>query len=160
MKLVRRHKAEFLFEISETEKPLLLHVLKLYPLVPATHHRLSKGSQIPDQEANQHLLEEALKHQRAETRKQLLALLNESKRFTPCKAGHHFTLTRSEIEWLLQVLNDVRIGSWIALGSPDEEREEKYLVEEESAAQVAVMHIAGGFEMLLLNALNGISGDV
>lgn len=160
MKLVRRHKAEFLFEISEMEKDLMLHVLNLYPLVPATHHRLSKGRQIPDQAANQHLLEEALKHQRTENQKQLRTMLNEAKRFTPCKAGHHFTLTRSEIEWLLQVFNDVRVGCWIALGSPEQEQAEKYLEEEETSAQVAVMQIAGGFEMLLLDALTGKSGDV
>jgi hypothetical protein len=155
MKLLRTHKGNLLFEISPREKDLLLHVLQLYPLVPATHHRLTKGGQIPDQAANQHLLEESLKTQRTENQRHLKAMLREPERFTPCKTGFHATFARAEIEWLLQVLNDVRIGSWIALGSPDEAGRKTKPRNKEAAIQTAIMELAGGFEMLFLEALAG-----
>ena len=155
MKLVRTHKENLLFEITQQEKTLLFYILLQYPLVPATHHRLTKGSQIPDQEANQRLLEESFKTQRAENQKQLAAMLKESERFIPCEAGFHATFTRAEIEWLLQVLNDVRIGSWIALGSPDDEVRKIKPKNKEAATQTAIMEIAGGFETVFLEAIAG-----
>jgi hypothetical protein len=55
----------------------------------------------------------------------------------------------------LQVLNDVRVGSWIALGSPDTEQGEKILLTEETAPRVRSMEVAGAFEAVLLEALIG-----
>ena len=45
-------------------------------------------------------------------------------------SGLQLTLSGPEIEWLLQVLNDVRVGSWIALGSPDPESGKKIVFNE------------------------------
>ena len=92
----------------------MLQVLAPYPVVPASHHRLSKDRHIPNREENQQLLEESLTTQREENKKQIAALLNEPQRFMEGVGGCQVGFTRGEIEWLLQVLNDVRVGSWLA----------------------------------------------
>jgi hypothetical protein len=46
-------------------------------------------------------------------------MLAQPGRFAEEELGFRFALTHSEMEWLLQLLNDVRVGSWIQLGEPD-----------------------------------------
>ena len=116
MKLVKAAKGQFSFQMDGREKPAFFRLLQLYPLVPATHQKLSWGeARLEDQQ----LLEEALAAQRAQNQKRLLALMNARSRFQENQHGYHFTLKRAELEWLLQVLNDVRVGGWLLLGSPD-----------------------------------------
>ncbi len=155
MNLIHAAADAFQFEISEGEKGLLFHLLQLYPLVPATHYRLSKDRQIPNREENQHLLDEALSAQRLENRKQVEAMLNEPKRFAACAAGYQVSFSRGELEWLLQVFNDVRLGSWIALGSPDQQQEIRQRQTKQTARHVLTMDLAAFFEMALLGAIRG-----
>lgn len=155
MKLVRVKGEYSVFEISKREKRLLSEVLKLYPLIPATHHRLSKKPKTTKENENQRLLEESLAAHRKENRKLVLAMLNEPERFQTKASGYHLTLSRSEIEWLLQVLNDVRVGSWIALGSPETLYGKNISLGDKTAPHIRSMEIAGGFEMIFLSSLSG-----
>jgi hypothetical protein len=129
--------------------------LQRYPLVPAAHHQLSNDPQIPNREENQHLLDDALKAQREENQKLALALLTESKRFVESAPGYQVGFSRGEIEWLLQVLNDVRVGSWLALGSPDPDKEIKKRRTKDAAQHALTMDLAAYFEMIFLEAVSG-----
>ncbi len=154
MKLVRQTKTRLLFHLGHRETHLLTHILKLYPRVPPAHHRLTRSGQLPDREANQRLLDEALAEQRAENRNQLRALLADPRRFATTDAGSRLSLSPAEVEWLMQVLNDIRVGSWVLLGSP----EEKFpAVNDSTAPNYVAMEMAGYFQMQLLEALEGKS---
>ncbi len=61
-------------------------------------------------------------------------------------------LTPAEIEWVLQVLNDVHVGNWILLGSPEERP--RYSPGGENARSVVVMDLASMFQSQLLEAMN------
>lgn len=150
MKIVRTGD-KFVFQTGTREKNLLLGVLKLYPCIPAAH-RLKQLDRLPD--SSQKLLDEALAEQRAENRKQLEAFLAESARFDQTEEGWHFSLSRTELEWLLQILNDIRIGSWIKLGSPDETRRMR-LLDKETAPDFWAMELAGALQVQMLEALKG-----
>ncbi len=153
MKLIRAQGEYSVFEISKREKGLLLEVLNLYPLIPTTHYRLSKKAGTTKEDENQRLLEESLAAHRKENRKLILAMLNEPERFQTKDSGYHFKLSRSEIEWLLQVLNDVRVGCWIALGSPETLYGKNIPLNDKTAPHIRSMEIAGAFEMIFLNSL-------
>jgi hypothetical protein len=155
MKLIRADKKSFVFAMGRREKHLLLGLLKLYPLVPATHHRLSKPAKAGQDDENQHLLDEAIAAQRRENRQQVQALLNEPGRFKETESGFHLTLSPPQMDWLLQVLNDVRIGSWLNLGSPDTEEREQLVVNEKTSPSYWAMEVAGFFEMALVEAMSG-----
>ena len=155
MKFIRAGGEYVVFEISEREKNLLSEVLRLYPLIPATHHRLSKGPKTTRENENQRLLEDSLAAHRKENQKRVLAMLNEPERFQTKASGYHLRLSRSEIEWLLQVLNDVRVGSWIALGSPETLYGNNISFDDKTVSQIRSMEIAGGFEMIFISGLNG-----
>ena len=101
------------------------------------------------------MLEESLKAQREANRKNVLALLSESKRFTKITNGYRANFTRGEIEWLLQVFNDVRVGSWLALGSPAAHPEIMPGMSNQTMTHIVTMDIAAFFEMAFLQAVRG-----
>lgn len=154
MKFLHAGKNGHIFHLGQREKQLLLETIKLYPLVPAAHHRLSKDGKGPNADENQRLLEEALAEQRRENQRQVLTMLNEAQRFHETKSGFELTLAPAQVEWLLQVLNDVRVGSWLALNEP--EPGEEPTVTEQNAKYLIALELCGLFEAVLLAAL-GVS---
>ena len=151
MKLVRATKTRLLFHLGRREEHLLRQVLKLYPRVPSAHHALSKSDRLPNREANQRLLDEALAEQRAACKQQVSALLADPRRLTYTESGGRLSLSSAEVDWVLQVLNDIRVGSWIILGAPEERLPE---MNETNAPHVWAMEMAGLFQAQLLEALH------
>jgi hypothetical protein len=150
MKLVKATKSRFVFELGQREKRSLPQILKLYPCVPSAHHVLSKSGRLPDDVANQQLLDEALAEQRAENKKRVQALLADPRRFEQTETGARLSLSPAEVEWLLQVLNDIRVGSWVILGSPENKPAE---LNAATAPHFLAMEMAGYFQMQLLEGL-------
>jgi hypothetical protein len=152
VKLIRTTKSRVLFHLGHWEAHLLLEVLNLYPCLPPVHQKLSKAGRLPESDANQQLLDEALAEHRTENRKQLQALLADRRRFAPTETGGRLSLPPAEVEWLLQVLNDIRVGSWVRLGSPDAK---PVRLNEKTVPHYRAMEMAGYFEAQLLEALGG-----
>jgi hypothetical protein len=152
VKLVLATKDKLVFLLGPRERRSLPQILNLYPRVPPAHHVLSKSGRLPDAEANQRLLDEALAEQRAENKKQVQALLADPRRFEQTETGARLSLSRAEADWLLQMLNDVRVGSWVILGSPEGKPGEVTIA---TAPHYIAMEMAGYFQMQLLEALEG-----
>jgi hypothetical protein len=151
MKLLRSSQRGYVFHLGKREKHLLLETLQLYPLVPASHHHLAKDADSAEDEERQRLLEEALAEHRRENRRQLQAMLNESHRFQETETGFQLNLSAPQIEWLLQVLNDIRVGSWLALGEPEQGEEPE--TNKNNAHCFLALEVCGLFESALLAAL-------
>ena len=151
MKLLKTEREKFIFHLVKREKQLLLAVLNQYPLIPSAHQPLSKTGGTVQAEINQRLLDESLAEQRQENKRQLQELLNDKRRFHDTDTGCRMTLMAPDIEWLLQVLNDVRVGSWILLGSPEKDVWD-FEVNEQTAPHAWAMEMAGYFQMHLLEA--------
>jgi hypothetical protein len=151
---ITRTDRQFVLQLSQREKQLLFEILKLYPRVPPGHSHLSKTAQGQEATANQQLLEEALAERRTENRRQLQAVLGNPRRCKEHKTGWRLSLSAGEVEWLLQVLNDIRVGSWVILGSPGQIHE-LALLNEETAPHFWAMEISGLFQQQLLEALDG-----
>lgn len=150
MKLLRAGKHGLVFQLGPRAKQLLIETIELYPLVPASHHCIAKEGDVPAGE-HQQLLEDALAEQRRENRRQLQAMINKPERFRKARSGFEFTLSRPEIEILLQAFNDVRVGSWLALGEP--EQGEAPPPTEANARHLIAMEVSGMFQSALLAAL-------
>jgi hypothetical protein len=152
VKLIRVTKGNFTFQLGKREKLLLFQVLRLYPRIPPATFRLSKSGKLPDADANQRLLEESLAEQRTQNRKTLQVFLTDPRRFVDTESGTRLSLSPSELEWVLQILNDVRVGSWVILGSPEQGMEFK-LLNDKTAADFWAMEMAGQFQMRFLEAI-------
>ena len=157
MKLLRNAGGKFELEFAPEEQGLLLHLLNLYPLVPESYHRLTKDKKLPHRQENQQLLDEALAAQREQNRLAILKFIQEPDRFTETAGAGRVAFTRGEMEWLLQVVHDVRVGSWIALGSPGYAAKKKTKPDKDALRHTMFMELAGAFEMFFLGI---ISGDV
>ena len=153
MKLIQQDGETFLFHISKREKALLFEVLKLYPLIPVSHHRVSQSAAEPRSMESQKLLEVALADSTRENKRQLLAMLNRETRQHESDGAHRLSLSAPQMEWLLQVLNDIRVGSWLVLGEPDEKKGKPIELDDKNARYYAAMEFCGLFQMTLLDAI-------
>jgi hypothetical protein len=149
VKLLSKNKNRFEFQLAPREKDLLLELLQLYPQIPAEYQRLSKADA---EEANQRLLNEALKESRSENKKKLLVMFADSNRLSRLDEHWLLKLTEPELDWLLQILNDVRVGSWIQLGSPEAPIE---ALAGKNAPHFWALELAGYFQGNFLEVLDG-----
>lgn len=152
MKFLKTVKGRFQFRIDRLEKELLFQLIARYPLIPVAYHRASIGEKADKLDATQKLLMESLEEQRRENRRQIEAMLKAKGRFKPDAGGYRFSLTCGEMQWLLQVLNDLRVGSWLALGQPDEQQSRRLEITGDNAPFLWAMETCGAFEMVLLRA--------
>jgi hypothetical protein len=150
VKLLRVENDRHIFELAKREKDLLAITLGFYPVMPSAHQRLSKSSQPED--ASQCLLDESLAEQRKENKKFARDLFSNPQRFRETEDAVEMTLSAAEIEWLLQVLNDVQVGNWILLGSP--EKRPRFSPHSENARHVLAMDLACMFQSELLEAIH------
>ncbi len=159
MKFIRPQKPDsagrpFIFHISQREKVVLLATLKLYPLLDASYHQLSRNPKTTGQ-AEQQWLEEAMEQQRQDHKKKLGQLFNNDRRFfKEGKGDLLFTLTGEQMEWMLRVLNEIRVGSWVRLGRPEMDTARQLNLTSEKARFLASMELSGYFQAALLEALS------
>lgn len=163
MKLLRQHDDRFEFRFARREQEVFRNVLEAFPVTPPEHHQLRRRQPRDDADPDQALLSQSMASLTAEWRRRITTFLANEKRFVRDGSGSRLTLNREEIEWLLCVLNDVRVGSWVRLGCPDAEGGEK----SESAAasptpdrvrHMVLMEVAAHFQYSLLAAVDGTSG--
>jgi hypothetical protein len=142
-----------IFQLSLQEHEALLDILQTYPVVPPAHQSVSKDLKDPHTTDYQHLLDEALAEQRIANQKHLHAWLATAERFKRNKTGFRFTLERTDSEWLLQVLNDIRVGHWLQLGSPETSELKPQHLDAKRLPAWLKMEMSGYFQMSFLEAL-------
>jgi hypothetical protein len=142
-----------IFQISTGEEALLLATLRLYPVTENGHHRISKDPKRAGS-AEQRLLEESMAQRRAAHRRKLDELFRAPQRFFKgVTGGRHLVLSGAQFEWLLQVLNDIRVGCWVRLGCPELEEARPAELTRLDARSLHTMHLCGQFQMALLEAV-------
>lgn len=149
MKLLNKTKDSYDFHLASGERDLLLQVLQLYPLIPPAYQRVSKGH---TDESKQRLLDEALIETRMENKSQLQKVLSDSKRLVQDGNSWLLKLSEGDLEWLLQIFNEIRVGSWILLGSPESAVAALTVA---NAPHFWTLEVADYFQSRLLEALEG-----
>jgi len=152
VKLIKRDYQYCSFLIGKREREMLFSLLQRYPVMLAAHFRTRHPPKTNESKKNLELLEESLAEQQKENRVQVEQMLAQKGRFTENDLGYSFRLNYSEIEWLLQVLNDIRLGSWIQLGEPDPNATASVPLNEQNMLLAWAMEIAGLFQHALLEA--------
>ena len=152
MKMLRKITDAFTFELEWVERVQLQEVLRCFPLTPLAHYRIAREADPGQRSGAQPLLEEAMAAHQQTLRQHVQDLLVSGRRFTGDGDKYLLTLQGEEIEWLLQALNDVRIGCWIQMGSPAEGRPRA--MDKIQAGYYLLMETALMFEDVLLHALD------
>ena len=153
MKILSNKKNTCAFEFESGELQLLFHILQRYPCTPQSYAKLSKFSDEQELKENEELLKEALAEQNEANMKLIKGFIADETKFPKSDKNLRICFSEEEIDWLLQILNDVRIGMWLKLGSPNQEtppqnNDPNYIRE------FSLMQISGEFEAFLLHALN------
>jgi hypothetical protein len=157
MKFVRPEKSHstsrlFVFQISKREKAVLLSTLKMYPVLESTHHQLSRNPRSVRASA-QNWLEETMAQQKREHKEKLAHFFDNDHRFFKDETGDlRFVLSGEQLDWLLRVLNEIRVGSWVRLGRPEMGAGRRLSSNYDLAQYVAAMELSGYFESALLEA--------
>jgi hypothetical protein len=159
MKFIRPKKSarqgdSFVFSMTLGEKELLLTTLKMYPMLDSKYHRLSRDPKATTK-AEQEWLVEAMEQQQQEHKKRLEQLLADNQRFFRDDSGTlALTLTSEQMEWMLRVLNEIRVGSWARLGCPDPDAVRPAKMGAGQAHFAASMELSGYFQSILLEAFS------
>jgi len=136
-------------QVSPREKRLLLEIFQLYPLIDTTYHRATRSA---DPRVDQKLLEEALAALNRENRERLDAFVQDPQRFAQTKEGCCLVVEFQNLEWLLQVVNDIRVGSWLKLGMPDQKSEKRLVLNLANVPYIVALELCGLLEAILLDA--------
>ena len=160
MKFLKSHGETLVFQVVERERKLFVHTLRMYPLLNPDYHRIvNKSSDAKKLMSHQIELREAMKEHHDANRKlveefitrKLIPVVPE----TGVSVAHVVSLTRAQVNWLLEVLNDVRVGSWVKLGRPDQDATRSLQVKSENVVAISGMEFSGYLQMILLEALRG-----
>lgn len=157
MKLFRHEGETWEFRLGPREKGLLQHLLSFYPLKPDTGPVLSRTDPDSLKDATS-LLEEALAEQRIDLGEWSQRRIARGDALQQAGDVWRLTLDGGEIEKLLQVLNELRVGAWTKMGCPDQLEENLLVTDLQRAPLCVIMMAAGQFEMDLLHAMHGRRG--
>jgi hypothetical protein len=147
MKLLKHSAHEWKYGLEPKEGMLLRALVREFPLkaAPVKITRTVADAKAAERER---LLNESLVHHRQELKKRAGKLLSAN--LKPGKDGWRLSLNLEEREILLQLINDIRVESWHALGEPEDLEAMPSHPSEANLRQHHLMHLAGYFEWKML----------
>ncbi len=149
MKLLSKDEKCWKFLLNAQETVCLQYLLQGFPLAEAAPARLTKTDTSAPARERQALLEEFLTEHRRELEKQAQLLLREEK-WPVRRKVQQLHLDPAEREALIQILNDIRVTCWHALGQPETLEDPPATASPEQMQQHGLMQLAGFFEYTLI----------
>lgn len=149
MKFLRATEESRVYGLRSSDLQMLLIVLSSFPLVTRQQSLSRFGDSVELTEA-QKLLEEALRDRQETMRRELETWLKAPDRFRQVEGQLEWRVENERREWLLQILNDVRVGAWLELDSPEDLERIHEQAGGESIRFLALMDMAGMFQTALL----------
>jgi len=153
VRLLQKTDNKFIFELGFDEKELLLEVLKLYPVLDPAYQKLSDSLNEEEVSISRNILKEDLSEHQAKNKQMINDMFGEGSPFRQDMLNCRLELGSEQLERLLQVLNDIRVGSWRKLDSPDYGELEKLRLEKRDVVTIVVMDICEYFEYYFLDAI-------
>ena len=151
MKFLRSNDGNLVFHLSGAEREMALTSLKQYPVLRTLFRPEKEDGGDPKLAESRRLLEEALKEEKESNRKALQEWLAQPGRWRDLEEGFEWHIESSRREWLLQIFNDIRVGSWNRLDCPDTlELDLEWILDAEKRHHFWIMEMAGYFQSVLL----------
>lgn len=151
MKLVRQTEGDRIYRLRGVEARLFVAVLSQFPCVKPAHQRASMTGEGAAFEEAEALLAAATAERAQQRLAELHQWLRANDRFKSVAKSLELQVERGRIEWLLQILNDVRVGLWVRLGSPQDLEAATHSASAEATTQFMLLDAAGMFQMALLS---------
>jgi hypothetical protein len=151
MILISRSDWQWQYFLNAHEAEALAGLLKRFPFTELAPRQISRMTDDPATAEREKLLNESLAEHRKELAKVAVTLL-EKDTWKKSRNGTFLTLSPQSRDLLLQILNDIRIGSWRALGEPEDLDKPPKNTSAKNPAYRHLMDLAGYFEANLLEA--------
>jgi hypothetical protein len=150
MKLVGHTGDEWQYGLNPAEADCLRSLLNRFPITANSTVKISRTTGDPQTVDRERLLNESLADHRKMLKKKAASLI-ASRKFKARDKSRLWCINSEEREILFQILNDLRVGSWRALGEP--EKLEPQILNPTGTDRVfyRIMNLAGYFEYNLLH---------
>ena len=153
MRVFEKTDSALVLELGLAETDFLKQILADYPLVADESRRFSAFADADEVRENTQLLQNSLREHTQTNRDKLQTWLASPKTWKPFPDRILLSLKTEDCSWFLQILNDLRIGSWQKLNRPDPEELESVELNQENAHPLLAMEVSGLLQTLILNAL-------
>jgi hypothetical protein len=150
MKLVKQTKDGWQYQLDPPEADCLRSLLLQFPITANVPAKISRTDSDPQTMDREKLLNESLADHRKELKKIARSMMGTGK-FKVRDKGWQLCVNSEEREILLQILNDIRVGSWRALGEPENLETPTPNPTEPEQVLNNIMNLAGYFEYKLLD---------
>jgi len=137
------------WEMTEFEKDSLVDLVKSFPVIEPGYHRISRLEEVDEEDERQQLLEESIAEQYIEDRKRLENLVYHE-RFEVEAEIARIQFNADDLDFLLLVLNNIRVGHWIRAGCPDEKKMKTLRLDPEHGIDFFRMFLCERFEAMIL----------
>ena len=160
MKLLTRDAESLTFELDRRERELLAFLLGRYPALDPSYHQSAAPNDRDALAEAQQMLTESMTAEQQENRRRAAAFVRT--RLTvpappapgsPAPSRLSLRITLTEVDWLLRVVNDVRVGCWVRLGCPEEDALRAPMLAARNVTDYTAMELGGLVQSLLLAAL-------
>lgn len=153
MRVFEKTDSALVLELGLAETDFLKQILSDYPLVANESRRFSAFADADEVRENTQLLQNSLNEHTQTNRVKLQTWLASPKTWKPFPDRTLLSLKTEDCSWFLQILNDLRIGSWQKLNRPDPEELVSIELNQENAYPLLAMEVSGLLQTLILNAL-------
>ncbi|HTR42749.1 MAG TPA: hypothetical protein VMH87_14145 [Pseudomonadales bacterium] len=155
MKLVKQDSRGCQYQLSSQEAKSLRLLVDQFPVAEQLPVKISKSD--PEALEREKLLNESLADHREKLKQQSAALVEPGKFKT---SGKHqvFRISQEKREVMLQILNDIRVESWRALGEPEDLENCAVNLPQDKFKYYYFMYQAGYFQYHFLN-VEGQAGE-
>lgn len=153
MRVFEKTDSALVLELGLAETDFLKQILADYPLVADESRRFSAFADANEVRENVQLLQSSLHEHTQSNRAKLRAWLASTETWKPFADRTLLFLKTEDCSWFLQILNDLRIGSWQKLDCPNPEEFDSVELNRENAHPLLAMKISGFLQTLILNAL-------
>jgi len=153
MKLAGQDGDIWRYLLSPGEAGSLLALVSQFPVAAAAPAKISLSEADPKTLEREKLLNESLAEQRADLKKRAAIIISPD-RLKASGKGRVLQINTEEREILLQILNDIRIGSWRVLGEPDNLEPDFSKLPESEQRYWRFLHVAGYFQCQLLEPIS------
>ena len=150
MKLLKQSRNGWQYGLDQREGVLLRMLIEEFPSSTATPSKISKTGTDSKSAERERLLNESLTDHRRELKRLGAKLL--ATRIESTTDGWRLSLRAHDREVLLQLLNDIRIENWHALGEPENLDSPPSNLSEAQLQHHHLMHLAGYFEWEMLES--------
>jgi hypothetical protein len=145
---------KFVFRFEPPEREMFTRILELYPVQQGVMRPISEDA------SAQKLLKKALQEQRKKLREEAERLVRANGSLVIDPEFNEFwdlTLSDAEVEWVLQMLNDVRVGLWNQIGCPNPSHDIKVegTPNDELVRAHVIMQLCATWQAIFMYAVEG-----